>query len=136
MLNACTVADYVRRRRVAVYTYLCEPKSKNNHPSAETVYNALIAEYPTLSRTTVYQTLETLCSCGLVTKLVIDEGEMRFDAEMSRHGHFKCTACGNIYNFFYPEATDFPPPPEGFAVKKVYLFYKGICNKCGASAAP
>jgi len=123
-------------QRVAVYTYLCDPKNKNNHPSAETVYNALTDEYPTLSRTTVYQTLETLCACDLVTKLVIDEGEMRFDAEMLRHGHFKCTLCGNIYNFYYPEVTDFPQPPEGFSIKKSYLYYKGTCRKCNLPATP
>jgi len=123
-------------QRVAVYTFLCDPKNKNSHPSAETVYNALIAEYPTLSRTTVYQTLETLCSCGLVSKLVMDEGEMRFDAETPRHGHFKCTTCGRIYNFYYPEATTFPLPPEGFDVKKTYLYYKGTCSKCSPSVVP
>jgi len=122
-------------QRVAVFTYLCDPKNKDVHPSAETVYNALTAEYPTLSRTTVYQTLETLCSCGLVSKLILDEGEMRFEAETLRHGHFKCMTCGNIYNFFYPEDTKFPLPPEGFVPKKSYLYYKGICSKCRPTSA-
>jgi len=123
-------------QRVAVYSYLCDPKNKNNHPSAENVYNALTAEYPTLCRTTVYQTLETLCACGLVSKLVIGEREMLFEAEVSRHGHFQCMVCGKIYNFFFPETTDFPLPPEGFIVDKTHFCYKGTCNKCGASAAP
>lgn len=123
-------------QRVAVYTYLCAPENKSAHPSVETVYNALLAEYPTLSRTTVYQTLETLCACGLVSKLVIDEGEMRFEAEMSKHGHFKCTVCGKIYDFTYPETMDFPPPPEGFVIKKTFLYYKGTCRKCSLTAVP
>ena len=37
-------------QRLAVYQYL---KSTNEHPSAETIYNALQATYPTMSLATV-----------------------------------------------------------------------------------
>jgi len=93
------------------------------------LYADLVSVYPTLSRTTVYQTLHALCKCGLVTKLV-EEGEMRFDAETSHHGHCQCTQCRKIVNIFYPETTVFPQPPEGFVVKDTQFFYTGLCSQC------
>ena len=122
-------------QRVAVLTYLSKPGNKS-HLSAENIYSALVSEYPTLSRTTVYQALESLCKCGLITKLVIDEGEMQFEANTASHGHFKCTRCEKIYDFPYPDTTAFPRPGDGFEVKESYLYHKGICPKCQISATP
>ena len=116
-------------QRVAVLTHLLKPGHKG-HLSAEDIYSALVSEYPTLSRTTVYQSLESLCKCGLITKLVIDEGEMQFEANMLSHGHFKCTQCGTIYDFSYPNTFAFPQPADGFEVKESHLFHRGICLKC------
>ena len=46
-------------QRIAVYGYLCEHPV---HPDVETVYDALNPIYPTLSKTTVYNTLKGLRS--------------------------------------------------------------------------
>lgn len=122
-------------QRVAVFTYLCK-QEHHRHPSAEEVYTALVSEYPTLSRTTVYQTLESLCKCGLIVKVAIDGGEMLFEADTSDHGHFKCTQCGKIYDLFYTQPVEFPHPPAGFEVKESHIYCKGICRKCNTAASP
>ena len=114
-------------QRIAVYSYLCNHKT---HPTAETVYKALAPEYPTLSLTTVYQSLEALHERGLASKITIEDGKMRFDSETYNHGHFKCIKCGEIFDFLYPESTTFPNPLSGFRVKETHLYYKGLCTKC------
>ena len=114
-------------QRVAVYKYLCNEKS---HPSVDMIFTALAPEYPTLSRTTIYQTLESLCECGLAMKLTVEADEMRFDAEMFNHGHFKCTQCGRLFDVRYPEGLVFPWPDVGFLVKQMHLYYHGICPAC------
>ena len=116
-------------QRIAVYSYLCR---HNTHPTAETVYKALAPEYPTLSLTTVYQSLEALHERGLALKITIEDGKMRFDADTSSHGHFKCTKCGEIFDFSYPDATFFPAPPKGFSAQEAHLYYRGECPKCKA----
>ena len=115
-------------QRVAVFSYLCNYTS---HPTADILYADLVSAYPTLSRTTIYQTLHALHKCGLVTKVESD-GEMRFDVETSFHGHFRCTQCGKIFNIFYQETATFPQPPSGFMVKETSLFYHGICPLCNS----
>ena len=114
-------------QRLAVYAYLHDKKA--HHPTVDMVYKALAPEYPTLSKTTVYQTLETLYECGLVHK-VPEEGEMRFDAELSKHGHFKCTKCNGIFDIFFSDTGCLPQPQEGFMVKETHLYHKGLCPKC------
>ena len=135
-----TVASLIQRlnnsglrptpQRVAVLTFLFKKEGPNRHVSAEDVYTSLVAEYPTLSRTTVYQTLESLCKCDIISKLTFNEGEMLFDAETTPHGHFKCTKCGGLFDFAYPSTAKFPPPPSEYLVQETYLYYKGLCRKC------
>ena len=115
-------------QRTAVYKYLYYHSKQ--HPSVDTIYTKLAPEYPTLSRTTVYQTLEALHECGLVVKLTVEDGEMRFDAETHSHGHFKCIRCGKVSNVYYPEGTPFPKVEEGYTVKETHLYYRGVCPQC------
>jgi Fur family peroxide stress response transcriptional regulator len=116
-------------QRVAVADYLASHKT---HPTAETVYTALSPRYPTLSRTTVYQTLQTLCDIGAAQKITIEDGEMRFDADTSDHGHFKCVKCDRVFDFFYPAGTAFPKPGRGFLVERSQLYSRGLCPDCAA----
>ena len=44
-------------QRVCVYRYL---RGVKTHPTVDEIYSALLPEYPSLSRTTVYNTLELL----------------------------------------------------------------------------
>ena len=113
-------------QRLAVYKYLHGVKT---HPSADTIYHALSEDFPTLSRTTVYQTLEALYSCGLIKKFS-DNLEMRFDVNIKPHGHFKCLQCGSVFDFSWPENTILPQPPEEFKTEETLIFYRGICPAC------
>ena len=113
-------------QRVAVFGCLM---SNKGHLTVEMIYKKLIPDYPTLSRTTVYQTLEALHDCGLVLKIVAD-GEMCFEAKTSDHGHFICTQCKGISNIDYPAETAFPQPSDDYHVKETHLYYRGLCPKC------
>ena len=117
-------------QRLAVYKYLCGVKT---HPSVDMIYNELIKEYPTLSRTTVYQTLEALYNCGLIQRFS-DGGEMRFDADTIVHGHFKCTGCGKISDIFWPKDTVLPKPDDEHLIHETLLFYRGLCPICRQEA--
>ena len=83
--------------RLAIYRYLDE---KRNHPTAEMIYQALAPENPTLSRTTVYNTLKTFAEHTAVQEVIIEDGEMRYDADITPHAHFKCKVCGCVHDFF------------------------------------
>ena len=99
------------------------------HPTAEQIYNALLPDYPTLSRTTVYNTLKSLAKAGKIVILDIEPGTLHFDGNTERHAHFICNCCRTIYDI---ELSHLPKAPDGFIVKETQIAFRGICSECQA----
>ncbi|MFC1669732.1 Fur family transcriptional regulator, partial [Spirochaetota bacterium] len=81
--------------RIKIYEYLA---AKKNHPTADMIYKDISGDIPTLSKTTIYNTLRTFYDNDIVQAITIEENEVRFDADMMHHAHFKCSKCGSIYD--------------------------------------
>ena len=113
--------------RMKVYEYLVREK---NHPTADTVYKSLLSEIPTLSKTSVYNTMDLFLDKHLVQAVTIEENETRFDADTSDHGHFKCTGCGAVYDFRVELEGLKHDLPDGFRVDERHIYYKGRCAAC------
>lgn len=114
-------------QRVQIYRYLLEHPI---HPSAETIYNALLSDNPMLSRTTVYNTLKAIGAAGLVRVLAVEENEQRFDANAGVHGHFLCDTCGEIFDFPLTPDTLFALCPPSFRVTDGNVMFHGECPDC------
>ena len=83
-------------QRLAIYNFLI---SREDHPSADQIYQALKNDYPTISLGTVYKTLDLLEELGLVQKLGFTEDRVRYDPDMELHINIVCSKCGKIYNY-------------------------------------
>jgi len=118
-------------QRTAIMEYLMNHKT---HPTVEEIYMALNPSIPTLSKTTVYNTLNLFTEKGAVQVLTIDDKNARYDANVSNHGHFYCRSCGKVYDIFNvnPEAYQIPHF-EDFKVDTVEISYYGICKACKGS---
>jgi len=116
------------QQRLAVFDYLLQHRS---HPSAETVYEALVKQYPTFSRTTVYNSLHALVQAGLVLELSLDTEERHYDADISLHGHLRCRRCGSIKDVPLDEATVHSLQPKGYTVELYNFSFSGLCPACG-----
>ncbi len=115
-------------QRVVIMQYLMEHCS---HPSADEIYNSLVAIYPTLSRTTVYNTLWLFAESGAIDVLTIDRSTARFDYSERPHGHFFCTRCGKIIDVLLPQMPEFPGPDHEIArIDVSAVQFKGICRDC------
>lgn len=119
-------------QRLAVYDYLYRHRI---HPSAEMVYDALVTQYPTFSRTTVYNSLHALVQAGLVQELAMDTDERRYDADTALHGHFHCRGCGGIADFSLDASVVQGLVPEGFAVQNQGIYFSGLCPACQSTAS-
>ena len=103
------------------------------HPSVEDIYVELEDKIPTLSKTTVYNTLNLFRKKNLVQFLTIEENEIRFDIDVRPHAHFKCKVCGKIYDLDNHQFSDFNGKTvEGHVVEETYIFLKGICKDCAS----
>lgn len=82
-------------QRVAIAAYVL---STEDHPSADEVWNRVKAEFPMVSRATVYNTLQLFREHGLVQQLVLAEGSVVFDPKVEPHHHFVDDDTGAIHD--------------------------------------
>lgn len=82
-------------QRIAIVEYVLQTDS---HPSADKVWEKVRRRFPTVSRATVYNTLNRLVDEGLLRTQVLKEGTVVFDCCMEPHHHFIDQATGRIYD--------------------------------------
>lgn len=111
--------------RILIYQYLIDNKI---HPTADTVYSNLHPKLPTLSKTTIYNTLSLFVKKKLIQELPLENGELRYDVNTSEHAHFKCEKCGKIYDI--AQKANVPQLPPDFKVSRSQLFLWGKCSYC------
>ena len=115
-------------QRIAVLEYLMEHLT---HPTADIIFNDLYPSIPTLSKTTVYNTLKLLEEQGAINAISIDDKNVRYDADISNHAHFKCKQCGSVHDI--PLKNSFPTKfkdSEDFILTECQVYYKGYCKQC------
>ena len=115
-------------QRAAILEFLF---SERIHPTADDIFERLHPGMPTLSRTTVYNTVKLFLEHGMVQPLVIEEKEVRYDIDTAYHGHFRCDACGRVFDFMTAPAENCEIPElEGFQIRERHLYFKGLCRTC------
>lgn len=112
-------------QRIAIMQYMMNHRV---HPTVDEVYQALSKEIPTLSKTTVYNTLTLFESAGAVVSITIDEKNVRYDSTTEQHAHLKCRRCGRVFDMKMPVMTDWQS--ADFEIDKVEILYYGICKEC------
>ncbi len=116
-------------QRLAIMEYLL---ANRIHPTAEDVYHALYQKIPTLSKTTVYNTLNLFVAQGALQVMAIDGKNVRFDIDTTLHAHFKCQHCQQVYDLPV-ENIHMLKLADNSVVRQVtemQLYYKGYCKNC------
>jgi len=114
-------------QRLAVLQYLDQNR---HHPTADDIYTALKQKTPSLSKTTVYNALDTLNEHGLIDALTICGSELRFDIHKDNHHHFLCKECGRIYDIGINCPNAKKVEEYGHKVEEIHGYFKGICQTC------
>ena len=115
-------------QRMAVMDYLMKNPV---HPTVDLIFNELSPSIPTLSKTTVYNTLKLLEENGAIQSLNIDEKNVRYDADISPHAHFRCKKCGQVYDLFVNGLDSIQlESVEKLMITECQVYYKGYCEKC------
>ncbi|MDD4316413.1 MAG: transcriptional repressor [Clostridia bacterium] len=114
-------------QRLKVLEYLVNNRC---HPSVEQIFSDLLKELPTLSKTTVYNTLRILTETGLVRSMTIDDNETRYDINTKNHGHFKCNSCHTIYDFYVDIDNFCSDDLKNFKIENKNVYFMGICPRC------
>jgi Fur family iron response transcriptional regulator len=82
-------------QRLAVARFVLEAKT---HPTADEVWERVRRQSPTLSRATVYNTLNLFVEKRLLRTQAVREGALVFDPRVQRHHHFIDEETGEIHD--------------------------------------
>lgn len=114
-------------QRIKILEYLSK---SHTHPTVEMIYSALFKKVPTLSKTTVYNTLDILIKHNLVNIISIASSELRYEYNHGTHHHFLCRECGKIFDIHVNcplHQIDFL---QGHQIEKIEGYINGICKEC------
>ena len=100
------------------------------HPTVEQIYTELKEKTPSLSKTTVYNSVEILRDHGLIQSITISGSESRYDFKHGMHHHFLCKNCGEITDIDVECPNLGKMLKCGHNVEEVHGYFKGICKKC------
>lgn len=118
------------RQRDAIYDFL---KDRKDHPTADTIYQGVRKQYPTISLATVYRNLMVLKQDHRIRTVEVGDGVVHFDPDVSEHGHFVCRVCGEVEDIRVDGADEirerasriFPGKIEGGSA-----YFYGVCGNC------
>ena len=114
-------------QRIKILEYLQNYKT---HPTADMIYQALADEMPTLSKTTVYNTLKTFTEKGVLMALSLFGNEIRYEYNTEPHIHFKCTKCNKIYDLDKEYDRYDENMIDGHKVNEHHVNLRGVCKEC------
>ena len=117
-------------QRLKILEYM--KNHEKQHPTVEMIYEALAPEIPTISVTTIYNTLNAFLEKGLVSAETITGTEIRYDLLTSPHHHFLCTECGKILDIEIrcPFMDREKESVDGHKINSIHGYFMGICKKC------
>ena len=109
-------------QRLSVLEYLT---GTTCHPSADRIYEDVHAMQPTLSRSTIYNTVKLFLDKGVIETVAGDSSECRYDYFHKPHAHFQCRQCRKVYDI--PFDMDTISHPGGFDIEHTVLVFTGLC---------
>ena len=129
----------VTRPRLAVLEALVA----HPHADTETIFAAVRAGLPDVSRQAVYDVLNALTDAGLVRRIQPRGSVARYETRVGdNHHHVVCRSCGVIgdVDCAVGEVPCLTPSDEsgsleGFVLDEAEVIYWGLCPDCSAAQA-
>ncbi|HBB88488.1 MAG TPA: transcriptional repressor [Blastocatellia bacterium] len=122
--------EKLTRQREAVLGVIRE---REDHPTANDIFEAARRRLPGISYATVYNSLRFLKEAGLVHEIKFGDSASRYDRETDRHDHALCSQCGKLVDFDLPQAAELMKAAarrSKFKPESVHLTLKGVCPDC------
>ena len=116
-------------QRIAIAQTVLRSK---NHPSAETIHEEVLRLHPTVSLSTVYNTLHILREMNFLNELTFN-GTTRYDPNVSLHVNMICLHCGKIIDVEEPsleESINKIAERKGFKITGQRVDIYGVCKPC------
>jgi Fur family ferric uptake transcriptional regulator len=103
------------------------------HPTAAALYNVVRKRIPTISIGTIYRNLDLLSRNGIIQKLEVAGTKARFDGDIDKHYHIRCSQCGKIddlRDFSLNKMSKNTKKLNGYLILGHHFEFVGICPDC------
>ncbi len=134
-----TLAQYLREKKLRPtrerFLLLEEIMRTSGHFDADELFAAMNEKKLKASRATVYNTLDLLVDCGLISKYRFADNHSRYEKAFGRprHDHLICLQCGDIIEFVSDKLDRIlreVSEEKKFRQRNSTLQIFGICSKC------
>ncbi len=115
----------VTPQRIELLIFL---ENNKEHPSVLEIWEHLKNIFPSISKTTVYNILDTLVKLNIL-KVIHVENSAKYDFNLMSHGHFICKKCGVIFDITSEDFT-ITEPTGPYKVDDIEIYFKGLCENC------
>ena len=129
-VNKVKPAEKLTRQREVILQVVRE---REDHPTANEIFQDALQLLPTISYATVYNSLRFLKEAGLVHEIKFGDSASRYDRETGRHDHAICNDCGKLVDFDLPEASELlrvAARKSKFKPESVHVTLRGLCPEC------
>ena len=117
------------QRRVILEAVL----DREDHPTADQLFEDVRSRIPGVSRTTVYRALEALVQLGVVRRANHSDAVARFDGNTDHHHHLVCLGCDRVTDLDGLKLDPIKLPDarrKGFEIADFSIHFEGYCPEC------
>jgi Fur family ferric uptake transcriptional regulator len=134
-----TFTEYLRSNKLRVtqerFILFEEIMKGSGHFDADELFTQIRSKGLKTSRATVYNTLDILVECGLISKYRFGDNHSRYEKAFGRprHDHLICLRCGEIIEFVNPRLDQMQEEickSNNFTLQSSTLQIFGHCAAC------
>lgn len=108
---------------------------REEHITAEQLYDIVKKQDPSIGQATVYRVLKHIVEAGLAREVDFGDGVMRYEHSYNHphHDHLVCKGCGKtveVMDSVIEELQKRVAESHGFALTDHELYLYGYCEKC------
>jgi len=102
------------------------------HIDIDTLFDAIIRKYPTMSKATLYRNINDLLACHILEEVKLPHQKQQYEIKKIPHIHLLCNQCGSVEDMFIDttpllESISFQ---SDFTINTSFIVMNGICKAC------